>query len=68
LYRLQNLDSQEDRKKFGCEKVVTDHTSGAKSNIPGLEIAIEFVSSRDALVVWRLDCLRRNMGDLVTTV
>ena len=60
LYRLQNLDSQEDRKKFGCEKVFTDPMSGAKSNRPGLETAIEFVRSEDILVVWWLDRLGRN--------
>ena len=45
---LQNLDLQEDSlEKFGCEKVFTDHMSGAKSNRPGLETAIEFVRSGD---------------------
>lgn len=35
--------------------------SGAKSNRPGLETAIDFVRSGDTLVVWRLDRLGRNM-------
>lgn len=66
---LQNLDLQEDSlEKFGCEKVFTDHMSGAKSNRPGLETAIEFVRSGDTLVVWRLDRLGRNMEDLITVV
>ena len=66
---LQNLDLQEDSlEKFGCEKVFTDHMSGAKSNRPGLETAIEFVRSGDTLVVWRLDRLGRNMEDLITIV
>ena len=57
---LQNLDLQEDSlEKFGCEKVFTDHMSGAKSNRPGLETAIEFFHSGDTLVVWRLDRLGR---------
>lgn len=55
-------------EKFGCEKVFTDHMSGAKSNRPGLETAIEFVRSGDTLVVWRLDRLGRNMEDLITIV
>ena len=42
--------------------------SGAKSNRPGLETAIEFVRSGDTLVVWRLDRLGRNMEDLITIV
>lgn len=67
--QLQNLDLQEDSlEKFGCEKVFTDHMSGAKSNRPGLETAIEFVRSGDTLVVWRLDRLGRNMEDLITIV
>ncbi|MBD9927878.1 recombinase family protein, partial [Enterococcus faecalis] len=41
---LQNLDLQEDSlNKFGCEKIFSDHMSGAKSNRPGLETAIDFV-------------------------
>ena len=66
---LHNLDLQEDSlEKFGCEKVFTDHMSGARSNRPGLETAIEFVRSGDTLVVWRLDRLGRNMEDLITIV
>lgn len=66
---LQNLDLQEDSlNKFGCEKIFTDHMSGAKSNRPGLEMAIDFVRSGDTLVVWRLDRLGRNMEDLISIV
>ena len=62
---LQNLDLQEDSlNKLGCEKIFTDHMSGAKSNRPGLEMAIDFVRSGDTLVVWRLDRLGRNMGSV----
>ena len=67
--QLHNLDLQEDSlEKFGCENVFTDHMSGATSNRPGLETAIEFVLSGDTLVVWRLDRLGRNMEDLITIV
>lgn len=53
---LQNLDLQEDSlNKFGCEKIFKDSMSGAKSNRPGLNQAIEFARSGDTLVVWRLD-------------
>lgn len=66
---LQNLDLQEDSlNKFSCEKIFTDHMSGAKSNRPGLEMAIDFVRSGDTLVVWRLDRLGRNMEDLISIV
>lgn len=66
---LQNLDLQLDSlNKFGCEKVFTDHISGAKSHRPGLESAIDFARSGDEIVVWRLDRLGRNMEDLITLV
>lgn len=42
--------------------------SGAKSNRPGLETAIDFVWEGDVLVVWRLDRLGRNMEDLISIV
>lgn len=66
---LQNLDLQEDSlNKFGCEKIFTDHISGAKSNRPGLQTAIDFVRPGDTLVIWRLDRLERNMEDLISIV
>jgi len=66
---LQNLDLQEDSlNKFGCEKIFSDHMSGAKSIRPGLENAIDFVRPGDTLVVWRLDRLGRNMEDLISIV
>lgn len=66
---LQNLDLQEDSlKTFGCEKIFSDHISGAKSKRPGLENAIDFVRPGDCVVVWRLNRLGRNMEDLITIV
>lgn len=66
---LQNLDLQQDSlKNYGCEKIFTDKVSGAKSNRPGLESAIEFARSGDVVVVWRLDRLGRNMEDLISIV
>ncbi|MEK5199707.1 recombinase family protein [Staphylococcus sp. FSL H8-0121] len=66
---LQNLNLQEDRlNQYGCEKIFSDHISGAKSKRPGLDRAIEFVRSGDTIVVWRLDRLGRNMADLITLV
>lgn len=66
---LQNLDLQEDSlNNFGCEKIFKDSMSGAKSNRPGLNQAIEFARSGDTLIVWRLDRLGRNMADLISTV
>lgn len=66
---LQNLDLQEDSLTiFGCEKIFTDHMSGAKSKRPGLEAAIDFAREGDSIVVWRLDRLGRNMEDLISIV
>ena len=66
---LQNLNLQEDRlNQYGCEKIFSDHISGAKSRRPGLDKAIEFARSGDTIVVWRLDRLGRNMEDLITLV
>lgn len=66
---LQNLDLQKDSlKQFGCEKIFIDQLSGAKSNRPGLDSAIEFARSGDLIIVWRLDCLGRNMEDLISIV
>ena len=66
---LQNLNLQKDRlNQYGCEKIFSDHISGAKSKRPGLDRAIEFARSGDTIVVWRLDRLGRNMEDLITLV
>ena len=66
---LQNLNLQEDQlNQYGCEKIFSDHISGAKSKRPGLDRAIEFARSGDTIVVWRLDRLGRNMEDLITLV
>ncbi|MGZ9808467.1 recombinase family protein [Staphylococcus haemolyticus] len=66
---LQNLNLQEDQlNQYGCEKIFSDHISGAKSKRPGLDKAIEFARSGDTIVVWRLDRLGRNMEDLITLV
>jgi Site-specific recombinases, DNA invertase Pin homologs len=66
---LQNLDLQEDSlNTFGCEKIFTDHISGAKTQRPGLDQAIDFARAGDTIVVWRLDRLGRNMEDLISIV
>ena len=62
---LQNLDLQEDSlNKFGCEKIFSDHMSGAKSTRPGLETAIDFVRTGDILVVCRLGSTKKKYGRL----
>src|SRR3954468_7366007 len=62
----QNLDLQEDAlKAAGCEKIYTDKTGGAKAERPGLERALADLRAGDRLVVWKLDRLRRGVGDLI---
>ncbi len=47
---------QEDAlKSAGCEEIFTDVASGAKSQRPGLEKALQYVREGDTLVVWKLD-------------
>jgi DNA invertase Pin-like site-specific DNA recombinase len=55
-------------KEAGCEKIYTDELSGAKSDRPGLQEAIDYVRPGDTLVVWRLDRFGRSLKDLVTKV
>ncbi len=65
----QNLDLQLDAfKKEGCEQIFTDTTSGAKSDRPGAQKALEYVRAGDTLVVWKLDRLGRNLKHLITTI
>jgi DNA invertase Pin-like site-specific DNA recombinase len=65
----QNLDLQRDAlKSAGCEKVYEDRASGAKTERPGLEKALEALRAGDTLVVWRLDRLGRSLSHLIGTV
>jgi DNA invertase Pin-like site-specific DNA recombinase len=61
----QNLDLQRDAlATAGCEKVLEDRASGAKTAGPGLEQALETLRAGDTLVVWRLDRLGRTLAGL----
>lgn len=52
----QNLESQTDAlKQAGCEKIFTDTASGAKTERPGLEEAMNFIREGDILVVWKFE-------------
>ncbi len=62
----QNLDLQKDAlKKAGCERILVDQASGAKSERPGYHAAMQVLRKGDTLVVWRLDRLGRSMTHLV---
>ena len=65
----QTLALQRDAlEKAGCDRMFTDTASGAKSDRPGLEEALDFVRSGDTLVVWKLDRLGRSLPHLLQTV
>ncbi len=65
----QTLDLQTDAlSKAGCEKLFTDTTSGAKSERPGLQEAMNHLRAGDTLVVWRLDRLGRTLKHLIATI
>lgn len=65
----QTLDLQTDAlTAAGCDRIFTDTLSGAKSDRPGLEEALDYVRSGDTLVVWRLDRLGRSLQHLIETV
>ena len=65
----QNLHMQEDAlKSTGCEEIFTDIASGAKSQRPGLDKALNYVREGDTLVVWKLDRLGRSIQHLIQTI
>src|SRR2546429_6622977 len=65
----QTLDLQTDAlTRAGCEKIFTDTTSGAKSERPGLQDAMNHLRAGDTLVVWRLDRLGRTLKHLIATI
>jgi DNA invertase Pin-like site-specific DNA recombinase len=63
----QELSLQEDALKgAGCEKIFYDKISGAKSDRPGLQKALEYVrDGQDTIVVWRLDQLGQSLKHLI---
>jgi DNA invertase Pin-like site-specific DNA recombinase len=65
----QYLRMQEDAlKNAGCQEIYTDIASGAKSQRPGLDQALNYVREGDTLVVWKLDRLGRSIQHLIQTV
>ena len=55
-------------QKAGCEKILTDKTSGSRMNRPGLLDALSHVRKGDTLVVWKLDRLGRSVKGLIELV
>ena len=52
----------------GCREIFEDCVSGAKTDRPGLNQALNHLRSGDTLIVWKLDRLRRSMSHLIDTV
>jgi len=44
-----------------CERIYSDKASGAKTERPGLQLALDYMREGDLLVVWRLDRLGRSL-------
>ena len=67
--REQNLSSQEDAldalEKAGCTKIYKDNISGKVFNREGLSACIEYLSSGDTLVIYRLDRLGRLVKEML---
>jgi DNA invertase Pin-like site-specific DNA recombinase len=52
----------------GCTKILDDCASGARTDRPGLQRALDYVREGDVLVVWKLDRLGRSLAHLLETV
>ncbi|WP_249020756.1 recombinase family protein [Conexibacter sp. S30A1] len=52
----------------GCQRIFTDHASGALQDRPQLTAALDYLRPGDTLIVWRLDRLGRNLRHLIATV
>lgn len=62
----QNLALQHDAlTAAGCEKIYEDRISGARTERPGLTLALEVARAGNTLIVWRLDRLGRSLKDLI---
>ncbi len=65
----QNSDLQKDQLLAeGCDEIVTEVASGAKTNRPVLENLLNKVRKGDVIVVWKLDRLGRSLKHLVDLV
>ena len=61
----QNADLQVDAlERAGCERIYTDHASGAKASRPQLDRMLEALRKGDTVVVWKLDRLGRSTLNL----
>lgn len=49
----------------GCERIFTDHASGARDDRSGLADCLAYLRPGDTLVIWKLDRLGRSASHLV---
>ena len=65
----QNPDLQlEKLRSAGCEKVIVERASGARTDRPELaRVLQDMLRSGDTLVVWKLDRLARSLKQLIET-
>lgn len=65
----QNLDLQNDALlQAGCDKIIEEKASGARTDRTGLDEALSFLRKGDTLVVWKLDRLGRSLQHLIKVV
>lgn len=67
----QSLDLQTDAlTKAGClpDDIYKDKSTGAHMNRMGLQSAFKALRAGDTLVIWKLDRLGRNVGDLLAVL
>jgi len=65
----QTLEQQNSAlEAAGVTKIFSDVISGARDDRPGLAALLDYVREGDAVVVWKLDRLGRNMLHILQTV
>ena len=55
-------------EQAGCDRIFTDHASGATSSRPALDELLGMLRRGDTLVIWRLDRLGRSLRHLLEMV
>jgi len=64
----QNPDLQIDAlNQAECERIFTEKASGAKTDRPQLQAALDFMREGDTLVVWKLSRLARSIKQVIET-
>ncbi|HEY8717072.1 recombinase family protein [Pengzhenrongella sp.] len=65
----QSLDQQLDAlNEVGCERIFTDHLSGAREDRPGLVALLGYIRDGDTVVVVALDRLGRSLSGVIRTI